>query len=96
MSSTSRRCWRSGRSVIATSLRARPSGEKATIVAAVREHVWPLVEAGRVRPVVHSRHALADAAAAHRELEASEHVGKVLLTTRDRSRRQPRCGRHRP
>ena len=67
--------------VIATSLRARPAGEKATIVAAVREHVWPLIAAGRVQPIVQSRHPLADAAAAHRELEASEHVGKILLTT---------------
>jgi len=67
--------------VISTSLRARPSAEKATIVAAVREHVWPLVAAGRVQPIVQSRHALADAAAAHRELEASDHVGKILLTT---------------
>lgn len=66
--------------VIATSLRARPPKEKAAIVAAVREHVWPLVEAGRVRPVVHSRHPLADAAAAHREIEESGHIGKILLT----------------
>lgn len=66
--------------VIATSLRARPPTEKAAIVAAVREHVWPLVEAGRVRPVVHSRHPLADAAAAHREMEESAHIGKILLT----------------
>ncbi|MGA8979425.1 MAG: NAD(P)H-quinone oxidoreductase [Pedococcus sp.] len=67
--------------VIATSLRARPADEKAAIVAAVREHVWPLVEAGRVRPVIHSRHALVDAPSAHRELEASGHIGKILLTT---------------
>ena len=66
--------------VIATSLRARPVEEKATIVAAVREHVWPLVEAGRVRPVVHSRHPLAEAPAAHREMEESGHIGKILLT----------------
>ncbi|MDF2091444.1 NAD(P)H-quinone oxidoreductase [Knoellia sp. 3-2P3] len=66
--------------VIATSLRARPVEEKATIVAAVREHVWPLVEAGRVRPVVHSRHPLAAAAQAHREMEESGHIGKILLT----------------
>ena len=66
--------------VIATSLRARPAAEKATIVAAVREHVWPLVEAGRVRPVVHERFALADAPAAHRALEESGHIGKILLT----------------
>ena len=68
-------------SVTATFLRARRPAEKAAIVASVREHVWPLVEAGRVRPVVHSRHPLADAAEAHRELESSRHVGKVLLTT---------------
>ena len=67
--------------VIATSLRARPAAEKATIVAAVREHVWPLLEAGRVRPVVHTTFPLAQAGDAHRELEASTHVGKVLLTT---------------
>ncbi|MBM6401854.1 NAD(P)H-quinone oxidoreductase [Phycicoccus sonneratiae] len=66
--------------VIATSLRARPAAEKAAIVAAVREHVWPLVEDGVVRPVVHSRHPLAAAADAHRELEESGHVGKILLT----------------
>jgi putative PIG3 family NAD(P)H quinone oxidoreductase len=66
--------------LIATSLRARPAEEKATIVAAVREHVWPLVEAGRVKPIVHSRFALADAAAAHREMESSRHIGKILLT----------------
>ena len=65
--------------VIATSLRARPLAEKATIVAAVREHVWPLVADGRVRPVVHSRHPLAQASAAHAEMEASTHIGKILL-----------------
>ncbi len=66
--------------VIATSLRSRPRPEKATIVGAVREHVWPLIEAGRVRPVVHARYPLAEAAAAHRELESSRHIGKILLT----------------
>ncbi|MDN5764778.1 MAG: NAD(P)H-quinone oxidoreductase [Humibacillus sp.] len=66
--------------VIATGLRSRPPTEKAAIVAAVREHVWPLVEAGQVRPIVHSRHPLEDAAAAHREMEASGHIGKILLT----------------
>ncbi len=67
--------------VIATSLRSRPADEKATIVAAVREHVWPLVASGRVHPVVQATYPLAAAADAHRELEASTHVGKVLLTT---------------
>ncbi|MEO6997528.1 MAG: zinc-binding dehydrogenase, partial [Terracoccus sp.] len=66
--------------VIATGLRSRPATEKAAIVAAVREHVWPLIEAGQVRPIVHSRHPLDDAADAHREMEASGHIGKILLT----------------
>ena len=67
--------------VIATSLRSRPPAEKAAIVAAVREHVWPLIEAGTVRPVVHRTFPLAQAADAHRELEASTRIGKILLTT---------------
>lgn len=66
--------------VIATSLRARPAAEKAAIVAAVREHVWPLIEDGAVRPVVQGTHPLDRAADAHRELEASSHIGKILLT----------------
>lgn len=66
--------------VIATSLRARPAEEKAAIVAAVREHVWPLIEDGAVRPIVQGTHPLERAADAHRELEASGHIGKILLT----------------
>ena len=66
--------------VIATSLRARPLDEKAAIVAAVREHVWPLIEAGVVRPVVDRAYPLADAPEAHRLMESSAHVGKILLT----------------
>ena len=66
--------------VIATSLRARPDEEKAAIVAAVREHVWPLVEAGRVVPLVHETVPLAEAARAHQILEDGQHIGKVVLT----------------
>ena len=65
--------------LVATTLRARPQAEKAAIVAAVREHVWPLVADGRIRPIVHERYPLAEAAQAHREMEASTHVGKLLL-----------------
>ena len=65
--------------VLATVLRARPPGEKATIVASVREHVWPLFEAGEVRPVVHRVLPMTDAGRAHEIVEASEHIGKVLL-----------------
>ncbi|MFF3012890.1 NAD(P)H-quinone oxidoreductase [Streptomyces sp. NPDC057939] len=66
--------------ITATSLRTRPLEEKAAIIAAVREHVWPLVAAGRVRPVVHATYPMAEAAEAHRVLESSAHVGKLLLT----------------
>jgi NADPH:quinone reductase-like Zn-dependent oxidoreductase len=65
--------------LIATTLRARPTAEKAAIVAAVREHVWPLIADGRIRPIVHERYPLAEAAQAHREMEASTHVGKLIL-----------------
>jgi putative PIG3 family NAD(P)H quinone oxidoreductase len=65
--------------VSATSLRARPLGEKAAIVAAVREHVWPLLADGHVRPVVDRELPMSEAAEAHRVLEESGHIGKVLL-----------------
>ncbi|MCP3787715.1 NAD(P)H-quinone oxidoreductase [Micromonospora sp. A3M-1-15] len=66
-------------SVHATALRSRPVAEKAEIVRGVREHVWPLVESGKIRPVVHARAKMADAADAHRLVETSDHLGKVLL-----------------
>lgn len=61
-------------------LRARPLNEKAAIVAAVREHVWPLIANGQVRPIVDRTLPMAEAAEAHRIVEASAHVGKVVLT----------------
>ncbi|MEU7470423.1 NAD(P)H-quinone oxidoreductase [Streptomyces sp. NPDC044984] len=69
--------------ISATSLRARPPEEKAAIVAAVREHVWPLVAGGRVRPVIDREIPMPDAATAHRVVEESGHIGKVLLVTPD-------------
>ncbi|MFD8257909.1 NAD(P)H-quinone oxidoreductase [Streptomyces griseoluteus] len=65
--------------VSATSLRARPLSEKAAIVAAVREHVWPLIASGVVRPVVDREVPMTDAAEGHRVVEDSGHIGKVLL-----------------
>ncbi|MEV5337226.1 NAD(P)H-quinone oxidoreductase [Streptomyces sp. NPDC052676] len=67
--------------ITATSLRARPPAEKTAIVAAVREHVWPLLDAGHVRPVVDREVPLREAATAHRLVEESGHIGKVLLVT---------------
>jgi putative PIG3 family NAD(P)H quinone oxidoreductase len=67
-------------SILSTTLRARPAEQKASIVAAVRENVWPLVESGTIRPLVHEMLPLADAAQAHRIMTASTHIGKILLT----------------
>ncbi|MFF9480396.1 NAD(P)H-quinone oxidoreductase [Streptomyces sp. NPDC014733] len=66
--------------ITAAGLRARPLQEKAAIVAAVREHVWPLIGNGQVRPVVDRTLPMADAAEAHRVVDASGHIGKVVLT----------------
>lgn len=68
-------------SVYAASLRARPLAEKAAIVSAVREHVWPLVSSGQIVPVIDEILPLDEAAQAHRRMESSDHVGKVLLAT---------------
>jgi putative PIG3 family NAD(P)H quinone oxidoreductase len=65
--------------VTATSLRARPASEKAAIVAAVREHVWPLVDSGDVKPVIDQQLPMEQAAEAHRALDAGSHFGKILL-----------------
>jgi NADPH:quinone reductase-like Zn-dependent oxidoreductase len=66
-------------SVHATTLRARPAPEKAAVVAAVRDQVWPLISAGKVRAVVDRMLPMTEAAQAHRVMAASEHVGKILL-----------------
>ena len=66
--------------VIATTLRARPPAEKAAITAAVAEHVWPLVADGRVRPVVHTALPLDRVSEAHRLMDESGHIGKIVLT----------------
>jgi putative PIG3 family NAD(P)H quinone oxidoreductase len=66
-------------SVHATSLRARPAGEKAAIVAAVRDQVWPMISSGQIHPVIDRTLPLAQAAQAHRLIEAGDHVGKILL-----------------
>ena len=67
-------------SVTATSLRARPVAEKAAIVRETIQNVTPMVDAGAVRPIVHATFDLADVADAHRMLESSEHIGKLVLT----------------
>jgi len=66
--------------VYSAGLRARPLSQKAAIVAEVRSSVWPLVESGAVQVVVQAELPMADAAQAHRMMEAGDHVGKILLT----------------
>ncbi|BFU47867.1 NAD(P)H-quinone oxidoreductase [Krasilnikovia sp. MM14-A1004] len=65
--------------VAATTLRARSVADKARIVRGVREQVWPLVDAGAIRPIIDRTVAMSDAAEAHRLMEASDHLGKILL-----------------
>jgi putative PIG3 family NAD(P)H quinone oxidoreductase len=66
-------------SVLAAGLRSRPTQEKAEIVAETVHAVWPLVESGAVRPIIDRILTIDDAAEAHRLVESSEHIGKVLL-----------------
>jgi NADPH:quinone reductase-like Zn-dependent oxidoreductase len=65
--------------ISSNSLRARPVAEKARIVAGVLREVWPLVDAGAVKPIVHGTFPLAEAREAQRVMEASDHLGKILL-----------------
>ena len=66
--------------ITGSTLRARPIADKAAIARAVHTHVWPLLESGAVKPIVHATFPLRDAAAAHRLMESSAHIGKIVLT----------------
>jgi len=63
-----------------STLRARSVAQKAEVADAVHKHIWPLLSAGRVRPVIHATFPLAEAAEAHRLMETSNHIGKIVLT----------------
>jgi NADPH2:quinone reductase len=63
-----------------STLRSRSIAQKAAVAEAVRKNVWPLLAAGRVRPVIHATFPLADACEAHRLMETSNHIGKIVLT----------------
>lgn len=63
-----------------STLRPRPIEEKGAIAAALRQNVWPLLEAGKIKPIIHASMPLAQAAGAHAILEASTHIGKIVLT----------------
>lgn len=65
--------------VTGSTLRPQSDLAKARIAADLRARLWPLIEAGRVRPVIDSEFALAEASAAHARMESSAHVGKIVL-----------------
>jgi len=67
--------------ITGSTLRPRSPAEKGEIATALRWEVWPLVEQGVVKPIVYRTFPLEEAAAAHRLMESSEHVGKIVLTT---------------
>jgi NADPH2:quinone reductase len=65
--------------VTGSTLRPRPVSFKAQIARELRERVWPLIEAGKIRPVIHRTFPLDEAAQAHALMESSAHVGKIML-----------------
>ena len=66
--------------ITGSTLRPRPVAFKGAIARALREHVWPLIAAGTVRPVIYRTFAAADAAQAHALMESNQHTGKIVLT----------------
>ena len=71
-----KRAWITG-----STLRARPVEQKGAIAAALRRQVWPLLDQGKVKPQIFKTFPLAEAAEAHRLMESSAHIGKIVLTT---------------
>jgi NADPH:quinone reductase len=69
-----KRLWLTG-----STLRARTVEDKSALARRVEQHVWPLVTGGQVRPVMAARFPLAEAAEAHRLMESSRHIGKIVL-----------------
>jgi NADPH:quinone reductase len=70
-------------SITGSTLRPRSVAFKADLATKLRRQVWPLLEAGRVKPVIHATFPLAKVADAHRMMESSQHVGKIVLTVLD-------------
>jgi NADPH:quinone reductase-like Zn-dependent oxidoreductase len=66
--------------VTGSTMRPRTTAQKAAIAAELRRQVWPLLDAGRVAPVIHAVFPLEQAAEAHRVMESSAHIGKLVLT----------------
>ncbi|HLV29048.1 MAG TPA: NAD(P)H-quinone oxidoreductase [Burkholderiaceae bacterium] len=67
--------------VTGSTLRPRPVAFKGAIAKNLREHVWPLLEAGKIRPIIHATFPLAEAYKAHAMMESGDNIGKIILTT---------------
>ncbi|WP_124080350.1 NAD(P)H-quinone oxidoreductase [Pigmentiphaga humi] len=74
------RVLRRRQTITGSTLRPRSAEFKGEVAQQLKQHVWPLIEAGRLKPVVHATFPLKDAAKAHAMMEAGEHVGKIVLT----------------
>jgi NADPH2:quinone reductase len=66
--------------VTGSTLRARSVAQKAVVAEGVLHNLWPLLAAGRVRPIIYATFPLAEAGEAHRLMETSQHIGKIVLT----------------
>jgi NADPH2:quinone reductase len=62
-----------------SALRSQPVENKSRIARSLKEQVWPLIEEGKIKPVIHKVFPLMDAAEAHRLMESSKHIGKIVL-----------------
>ena len=67
--------------ITGSTLRPQPVANKGRLAAALREHVWPLFASRGLKPVLHARFPLAEAAQAHKLMESSQHIGKIVLIT---------------
>ena len=66
--------------ITGSTLRPRPVAFKGAIARALREHAWPLLEKGAIKPIVHATFPLAEASKAHAMMEGGENIGKIILT----------------
>ncbi len=66
--------------ITGSTLRPRPVEFKGAIARSLREKIWPLIEAGRIKPVIYKTFPLAQASEAHKLMESSQHIGKIVLT----------------
>jgi NADPH2:quinone reductase len=66
--------------ITGSTLRPRPIPFKEAIAAALKKNVWPLIESGKIKPVIHSTFPAAEAAKAHTLMESNQHIGKIVLT----------------